>query len=84
MIRVTDPFFMYMSEAEGMTDWIDTRESRKNTCIKELRRIYQHRGSTPSVSEATAILKKYKIYDDLTQKEWEHIRDEVLRGVRFA
>ena len=69
-------YWLYMNEAEGCPDMVDTRLSKINAIGKELR----ERGFAGQAVPATVfiiLLKKYNI-KDITQKEIEDIEKRWL------
>ena len=73
MLKVNDPFFMYMAEAEGKTNLINTRQSKLNAIIQEVKD-YSEDICPSKIFEL--LLEKYNL-TDLTEKELNYIKMKI-------
>lgn len=75
MIKVNDPFFLYMAEAEGCDHLVNTRTARINAMINEIKSM---RVPSMTESEFYAIAAKHHL-TDMTEYEY----DKIVRDCSF-
>lgn len=75
MIKVNDPYFLYMAEAEGRSDLVNTRTARINAMTNEIKSM---RVSSMTESEFYAIAAKHRLTDMS-----EHEYDKIVRDCSF-
>ena len=69
-------YFLYMSEAEGVTDFVDTRESRINAAIKDFVIMAKKGYNIDNDDVQAAILEDYNL-QDISTKEANYIARKV-------
>lgn len=69
-------YFLYMSEAEGITDFVDTRESRINATIKDFVMMAKKGYNIDNDDIQAAILEDYNL-QDISTKEANYIARKV-------
>lgn len=69
-------YFLYMSEAEGVTDFVDTRESRINAAIKDFVMMAKKGYNIDNDDVQAAILEDYNL-QDISTKEANYIARKV-------
>ena len=69
-------YFLYMAEAEGHDDLVDTRRAKLNAIGKDLKNA-GYAGQTVPGTVFLALCKKHKI-DNITQNEISYIEEEWL------
>lgn len=73
---VKSGYFMYMAEAEGCTDLVNTRTAKINSAIKDFKYIV-NQGENPN-DYIDVVLEKYGLTEaSLTQKECQKINEAV-------
>lgn len=73
MIDIGSPQFLFMCEAEGLDDQVDTRTAKINAVIKEVR---NYPSTTIDSGTFGAILAKHRL-TDLTQAELLKIQNGI-------
>ena len=76
MFGMDTGYWLYMNEAEGYSNMVNTREARLNNIGRDLRNM-GYAGQVVPNPVFDALLKKYEI-NDITQKEIEKIESRWL------
>lgn len=69
-------YFLYMNEAEGVTDFVDTRESRINAAIKDFVMMAKEGYNIDNDDIQATILEDYNL-QDISTKEANYIARKV-------
>jgi len=73
------PYILYMAECEGMTDMVDTRETRVNAIIKDFIKLANRGVDINDMEVQNYLAKKYDL-ETLTPEE----HHEISRRVQLA
>lgn len=75
MIKVGSPQFLFMAEAEGMTDVVSTHTAKLNAVVKDLRNYPSRHIPGTLIGEVAA---KHGI-SDVSDEDWTYIYRELTR-----
>lgn len=71
------PYFLYMAEAEGMTDIVNTRQARLNAIIRDYAALAEQGININNMEVQNYLAQKYDL-EDLTAAEKHEIAREVM------
>lgn len=76
-------YFLYMAEAEGQTQWVDTPEAKLNASIKDFVRYYREGYDINDEDNQDYILRQNGLsLDMLTDKQCRYLMQQVEKRLR--